>query len=244
MEPVTPRRLLAVETATRVLSVAVLDGEAGRPLAEITTEDPRPHSERLLPALDRVLALAGTPLEAVDAFAVSIGPGSFTGLRIGLATLKAFAFGSPRPVAAVPTLAALATRAAGAEGPVAATLDARRGEVYAACWKTAAAEGEPVVPESVWRPEALAARLPRPCTLLAGEDADEAARRVAEAAGSGVRVLAGEAARPRAACVGLLGLRILAAGEAVPAEALAPRYLRRAEAEARRTGRPLEEPPA
>lgn len=240
--PLTPRRLLAVETATRALSVAVLDGEAGTLLAEVRSADSRPPSERLLPAVDEVLARARTPLAEVDAFAVSIGPGSFTGLRIGLATVKAFAFGTGRPVAPVSTLAALAARAAEAEGPVASALDARRGDLYAACWPAAAAEGAPLVPESVWRPEELAVRLPRPCTLVAGEDAEAAARALAGAAEGGLHVLAGEAARPRARDVGLLGLRRLAADGGVAAEALAPRYLRRAEAEARRTGRPLEEP--
>jgi tRNA threonylcarbamoyladenosine biosynthesis protein TsaB len=238
---VTPGRLLAVETATRVLSVALLDGSSGVLLAEISTEDPRPHSERLLPAVDRVLALAGTALDEVDAFAVSIGPGSFTGLRVGLATVKAFAFGSGRPVAAVPTLAALAARAAGAPGCVAAALDARRGELYAACWKTWEAEGAPRVAESVWGPEALARRLPRGTTLVVGEDVDAPAHAVAEA-GQELRLLTGAAARPRALDVGRLALRQLAAGEGLPAHAVVPRYLRRAEAEARRTGRPLEDP--
>jgi tRNA threonylcarbamoyladenosine biosynthesis protein TsaB len=237
---VIPERLLALETATRVLSVAVLDGATGALLAEVTTEDPRPHSERLLPAVDRVLALAQTPLDAIDAFAVSIGPGSFTGLRIGLATVKAFAFGTARPVAAVSTLAVLAARAAGVEGAVAAALDARRGELYAAAWKDADPEGAPLVPESVWTPGALAAALPRPCLLVAGEDAEAAAEAVGAEAGPGLRLLAGPGARPRALDVGLLGLRRLAAGEGVAAEALVPRYLRRAEAEARRTGQPLE----
>jgi len=241
---VTPRRLLAVETATRALSVVVLD-ESGALRAEVEeAEDPRPHSERLLPALDAVLARSGSGLDAMEAFAVSIGPGSFTGLRIGLATLKAFAFGTGRPVAPVPTLAVLAAQAEEPDAPVAALLDARRGEVYAAAWARpgAAAEGAPPrVEESVWRPEALAARLAPGTVLVAGEDAGPVAREVA-ARVRGARIVEGPAARPRAAWVGRLGLRLLAAGEGVAAERLVPRYLRRAEAEARRTGRPLEDP--
>lgn len=241
----TPRRLLAVETSTSLLSVALLEGESGTLLAELTRERAGAHAEALLPAVEHLLTWTAIPLEAVDAFAVSVGPGSFTGLRIGLATVKAFAFGTSRPVAAVSSLAALAARAAGAEGPVAAALDARRGELYAACWKGPEAEGEPLVAESVWRPEALADALPDAVLLLAGEDAEPAARETAETAaleGKRVRVLTGSVARPRASDVGRLGLRQLAAGQGLAAAEVVPRYLRRAEAEARRTGRRLEDP--
>jgi tRNA threonylcarbamoyladenosine biosynthesis protein TsaB len=234
-----PSLLLAVETATRVMSVALLDGE--RVVAEISSDEARVHSERLLPAIDRLLELANTPLDAVGAFAVSIGPGSFTGLRIGLATVKAFAFDEARPVVAVPTLAALCAAAAGAAGPVAALLDARRGEVYAAA---VAAPGEPetvVLPDSVFTPEALAERLPRGTLVVVGEDTEPAFARLAALRPDLRRLPAGEGAA-RAARVGWIGRRLLAAGAAKPAAELAPRYVRRAEAEARRTGEALEPP--
>jgi len=220
------------------MSVALLAGE--RLVAEITTEDARLHSERLLPAIDRLFAFAGTSLDAVGAFAVSIGPGSFTGLRIGLASVKAFALDERRPVAGVSTLAALCAAAAGARGPVAALLDARRGELYAAACAFA---GEPVpslVADSVFTPEALAAALPREATLVIGEDAAAGAAQLLALRPDLVALGAGECAA-RAARVGRLGRALLAAGRAVPAAELVPRYLRRAEAEARRTGEALEE---
>ncbi len=232
--------LLAVETATRVMSVALLSGE--RLVAELTSEDARLHSERLLPAIDRLLALADTTLDAVGAFAVSLGPGSFTGLRIGLATVKAFAFDERRPVAGVPTLAALAAAAAGAPGPVAALLDARRGELYAAA---CAFPGEPrpsLLADSVFTPEALAEVLPRDATLVIGEDAAPAATRLG-ALRPDLRPLPAALGAARAERVGRLGRALLAAGERIPAAELVPRYVRRAEAEARRTGEPLEERP-
>jgi tRNA threonylcarbamoyladenosine biosynthesis protein TsaB len=226
--------LLAVETATRVLSVALLEGEALR--AELSTVDPRAHAERLLPAIDALLAQAGVGLDAVGAFAVSIGPGSFTGLRIGLATVKGLAFDTGRPVAAVPTLAALAA-GAGASEPTAALLDARRGEVYAALWDP---QSEALLLEGVYAPAELAALLPPRCAVLAAEDAGSAAAEVVARLGAGARLLAGPGALARAWNVGRLGARLLARGSAVAAEALVPRYLRRAEAEARRTGEALE----
>jgi len=219
------------------MSVALLEGD--RAVAEITSDDTRVHSERLLPAIDRLLELAGVSLDAVGAFAVSIGPGSFTGLRIGLATLKAFAFDETRPVAAVPTLAGLCAAAAGASGPVAALLDARRGELYAAA-VAAAGDPEPtLLPDSVFTPEELAARLPAGALLVVGEDAEPGAARLLALRPDLRRLAPGEGAA-RAARIGRLGHALLAAGRAVPAAELVPRYVRRAEAEARRIGQPLE----
>jgi len=232
--------LLAVETATRVMSVALLDGE--RVVAEIAGDDERVHSERLLPAIDRLLELAGVSLAEVGAFAVSIGPGSFTGLRIGLATLKAFALDEARPVAPVSTLAALCAAAAGARGPVVALLDARRGEVYAAAVARAGDVEPTLLPDSVFTPEELAVALPPETTLVVGEDAEPAAARLALLRPGLLRLAAGEGAA-RAARVGRLGRAVLAAGLAVPAAELVPRYVRRAEAEARRTGEALERVP-
>jgi tRNA threonylcarbamoyladenosine biosynthesis protein TsaB len=217
-----------------VLSVALLEGDTLR--AELTSEDARGHAERLLPAIDALLAEAGADLSALRAFAVSLGPGSFTGLRVGLATVKGLAFASGRPVAGVPTLAALAAGAGCAE-PTLALLDARRGQLYAGLWDP---EREALLHEGVYTPEQLAARLPGGCAVVAGEDAAPAAAELVARLGAGARVLPPPAGLARAEAVGRLGARLLARGEAAPAEALVPRYLRRAEAEARRTGEPLE----
>ena len=229
--------ILALETATPFASVALL--RRGALLAEFTTTGARPHSERLLPAVDHVLAAAGVGLAEVGAFAVSIGPGSFTGLRVGVATLKGLAFGDARPVAAVPTLAALAASAAGSAEPVLACLDARRGEVYAAVWAPGGTAWAPLVPEGLFTPAALARVAPRPCTLVGCPGEEALLESVCDALGGGAR-LSGPAP-PRAFHVGRLGLVLLERGETVAVSRLAPRYLRRAEAEARRTGEALEE---
>lgn len=232
--------LLAIETATRVMSVAVQRGDTL--LAEITTDDARVHSERLLPAVDQALALAGLPLAGIDAFAVSVGPGSFTGLRIGLATVKAFAMGGARPVAAVATLRALANGAVGCTGPVAALLDARRGEAYGAVYADAglgASETAVTVGEGVYTPETLAPKLPEGSALLGGEGAAPFVERLL-ALRSDCRALPESAGVARASRVAAVGLRLLRDGHGVSADALVPRYVRRAEAEARRTGQPTE----
>jgi len=240
--------VLAVESATAVAEVAVL--EAGRLRGEATAPPGRPHAAALLPAVEAALAEAGCRLEDVEAFAVSIGPGSFTGLRIGLATVKAFVLGDDRPAAAVPTLAALAwplRPRGGGEVGILACLDARRGELYAAGYRGSQAGLAPWIPESVWRPEELAKRAAErfagqdESLWLVGEALEEVEAALREGGGTALvhRAPPGSE-RPRARAVGELGLRMLGRGEGGPARHLVPRYLRRAEAEARRTGRALE----
>jgi tRNA threonylcarbamoyladenosine biosynthesis protein TsaB len=230
-----PDLILAVESATSALGVALLRGEV--PLEERESAGPAPPSERLLPAIDAVLRAAGVRLEDVGAFAVSVGPGSFTGLRVGIATVKGLAFGAETPVAAVPTLAALALPALDGVAPVAALLDARRGEVYAAVF---APDGRPLAPDAVLTPAALAERLPPGTKVVLGEGAAFAGAALAARLGARIRVLDPPLGLARARAVGILGARALARGEGIPAHRVAPTYIRRAEAEARRTGHPFE----
>jgi tRNA threonylcarbamoyladenosine biosynthesis protein TsaB len=218
---------LALETASSYASVALLEGE--RLIAEVGASGARPHSARVLPAIHSLLELAGASVSDLGGYAVSVGPGSFTGLRVGVATVKGLAFGDAAPVAAVSTLAAVASSAIVSDLPVLACLDARRGEVYAAVWS---ANREVLVPEGVYGAAALAEQLPGRCVLVgcAGEEP------VLEGLAAQLPVTLAPPQPLRAWWVGVLGARLLAAGEGVPASELAPRYVRRAEAEVRRTG--------
>jgi len=171
---------------------------------------------------------------------VSIGPGSFTGLRVGAATAKGLAFGAGRVVAAVPTLAALAAKGAAlAPAPqVVAVLDARRGELYAAAHR-----GDDPLAPPLWGPtvvasEALAERIaaePGPVAVV-GEGVGALAAALGSRCRPKVRWLAAPEGGPDAAWVGRLGARLLAAGAGLAPAELAPVYVRRAEAEVRRTG--------
>jgi tRNA threonylcarbamoyl adenosine modification protein YeaZ len=131
---------LALDTSHRTGSVAVARGEVL--LGEIVFDASDTHSATLLPAVDACLRIAGVLLGGIDRFAVSSGPGSFTGLRIGLATVKAFAAVNRRPVVAVASLEVLAAAIPFSRHPVLALIDARRGEVYGALYDTG--EGAPV----------------------------------------------------------------------------------------------------
>ena len=100
--------VLGVETATRTGSVAVVDEEGL--IGEYTLNLSITHSERLLPAIDQVLKATNTPFSDIDALAISLGPGSFTGLRIGVSTIKGLSLAGQKPVVGIPTLDALAQK--------------------------------------------------------------------------------------------------------------------------------------
>src|SRR4029450_1777971 len=121
-------KLLAVESATLSGGAAILDGD--RLLGEITLNIAITHSERLLSAVDRLLADCGLAPADLEGLAVSVGPGSFTGLRVGLATGKGRGMARELPTPPVPTLDALAARLPFADAPVCPILDARKNEVY------------------------------------------------------------------------------------------------------------------
>jgi tRNA threonylcarbamoyladenosine biosynthesis protein TsaB len=230
--------LLALESATNLAGVALLRGDVV--LGAFESDTGQQHSERLLPMVDALLREHALGLGDLEAFAISIGPGSFTSLRIGLSTIKGLAFGSDVPVAPVSTLEALAA-AAGEPGPIAACLDARRGELYAGAWATPGAEPDQVVPESVYTPHELLEQLPEGSRIV-GEGValfEEEQRARAADRGIDVEPVAG-ATRPSAVAVGRLGLGALARGEGQRAEELVPRYVRRAEAEVQRTAQRFE----
>lgn len=145
--------LLAVDTATPAVTVALHDGT--RVVAESGQVDARRHGELLMPAVDRVLTAAGVKLDAVTDVVVGVGPGPYTGLRVGLVTAATFGSVLSVPVHGLCTLDALAY-AAGLEGPFAVATDARRKEVYWARYEDARTRtGEPAVD----RPADIAGRL-------------------------------------------------------------------------------------
>ncbi len=119
--------VLGLDTAAGACSAAVLDGE--RLLAQRCETMVRGHQERLAPLVQETMAQAGLPFAALDRIAVTVGPGSFTGVRVGLAFAKGLALALDRPCIGVGTLDALAA-SAGPDGLVAAVIDAKRGQVY------------------------------------------------------------------------------------------------------------------
>jgi tRNA threonylcarbamoyladenosine biosynthesis protein TsaB len=139
-------RTLAFDTATRATAVALVDTDTGLALEE--RDDPEPglrpaHATRLLPAIAALLERSGAGWERIDRIAVGVGPGTFTGLRIGVATARALGQARGLPLTGVSTLQSLALGARDADhdhAVVAAVIDARRREAFLAAWTTAAIE--------------------------------------------------------------------------------------------------------
>ena len=123
-------RILAIETATRTGGVAIVEGNEVRGSLVLNTS--KTHSERLLKAVDFLLGECTLKIADMDGIAVSLGPGSFTGVRIGLACAKGLAFASEKPLVGVSTLEALALRSAETKILLCPIIDARRGEIFGA----------------------------------------------------------------------------------------------------------------
>jgi tRNA threonylcarbamoyladenosine biosynthesis protein TsaB len=121
-------KILAVDTATKICSVAMIDD--GSLLVELTTGRNETHSKHLLEIIITVIAMSGLEVSDVDGFAVTIGPGSFTGLRIGISTIKGLAFAGDKPVVGISSLDALAWQCAHSAYLICSILDARKAEVY------------------------------------------------------------------------------------------------------------------
>jgi len=151
-------KVLAIDTSTRVASVAVVDGDVT--LAQ-TVDDSGDQSDRLIGEIDDILREAALPIESVDAIAVGAGPGSFTGLRIGMATAKGLAFALDKPLWAVSSLAALASQAVLSADArhIAAVVDARRKEIFVGLFVASTLEA--VGGEAVMAPAELSAALER-----------------------------------------------------------------------------------
>jgi tRNA threonylcarbamoyladenosine biosynthesis protein TsaB len=137
--------------------VAITDG--GELLAERPSQIPGDHTSRLVGDIGDLLSSCGIATCDIEGIAVAIGPGSFTGLRVGLATAKGLAFSIPCRIAGASSLRSLALNGAGFDGVVVPLIDARRGELYAAAYRVdAAGEMEEVIPECVLAPESLLKR--------------------------------------------------------------------------------------
>src|SRR5690554_2851797 len=126
-------KILAIDSSSVVAGVAVLADD--QLLYEAYHHHKRNHSEILLPLIEEALLSSGIHLSELDLYAVSGGPGSFTGLRIGISTIKGLAQAVEKPVVSVPTLDALAWNSIGMEGLICPIMDARRDQVYTSLYR-------------------------------------------------------------------------------------------------------------
>jgi tRNA threonylcarbamoyladenosine biosynthesis protein TsaB len=216
---------LAIDTATPQVSVA-LGGPEGV-MAELNLRPGPRHGEVLAPAIESVLRLAGARIEAVGRVGVDVGPGLFTGLRVGVATAKALASALEVPVVPCTSLDLLAHPHRGAGLPVASVVDARRGEVFWALYQPALGGSAMVqnTDPAVAGPNEVAGSLPYAAdkVLVVGDGARRYAGEFERV--SGVRLAGAEFDHPRASVL----LALVASRPARPADKVTPTYLRGAD---------------
>jgi len=221
-------RLLAVDTSTPTEGVAALDGETAR--AVIHTTSAQTHARRLMSTVDSALTMAGMTIEDCDGFAVTVGPGSFTGLRIGISAVKGFALATNKPVVGVSTLEALAAGIPGLSGRICPLLDARKGQVYAALYQCGGEGLEVIEPPRVVDPEMWLRRVDGPC-LFVGDGVGAYRHLIEERVVSGARFAPPCFHAPNACVVGRIGIREFERGNTVPVDRLTPLYIRKSDAE-------------
>ena len=158
-------KVLAIETATLAGSAAVVDDELGL-IGEVRVDVRIAHAERLMPSIQWLMDSSRTSIKDIDAFAVSIGPGSFTGLRIGLSTAKGLSYAAKKPLVPVRTLDAFARTLPYCSHLICPLFDARRNEVYGAFYKWEDGRSVKIMPEIAIGPEELLKMIKEPVVIL------------------------------------------------------------------------------
>ena len=224
--------ILAIDTSTKSASIALLrDNEI---LSEIFVNLDVNHSAVLLPALDHLLRLSRIEPGGIDLFACTIGPGSFTGLRVGASTIKGLALATGKPIAGVSTLEALAFNITGAEISVCPMLDAKKDQVYTALYRI----GGDYTLEKIESERVTGVRDFLQCidenVIFVGDGAVKYAGLISEMLPGKSYFASACHQHVRAGVVGLLGRKKYSEGDVLDSVTFAPVYLRVSEAEMRR----------
>lgn len=239
-------KILALDSSGLVASAAVV--EDGVLIAEYTTDYKKTHSQTLLPMLDEIRQMIDLDLHTIDAIAISAGPGSFTGLRIGAATAKGLGLALNLPLVEVPTLEGLAFNLWGTDKLVCPIMDARRNQVYTGIYEFCKAEA---AEDGSFEQQLVMHCVKEQCTSIVDELVDELNRLGREVIflGDGVPVYLRQITegmkvpfsfapaannRQRAASVASLGAIYYAQGKTVTAAEHEPEYLRKSQAERER----------
>lgn len=221
---------LALDSTAKAVSAALLDGDTC--IGKAFADDGNTHSCTLLPMIEALLKDASLAVDDVDLFAASAGPGSFTGVRIGAATLKGLAYGRNKPCAPVSALYALSLNLRDTNGIVCALMDARRGQFYTATFSVQNGKVERLTPDAAESGEEIAARLRAyDGVTLVG---DGAAAALSFFDGLPVTLAPADRLLCDGESVGLAGLELYRAGKTVTDAEFAPTYLRLPQAERER----------
>ncbi|MBE3555024.1 MAG: tRNA (adenosine(37)-N6)-threonylcarbamoyltransferase complex dimerization subunit type 1 TsaB [Thermicanus sp.] len=223
---------LGIDTSNLPLGIALLS--EGKVLAEWTSNGEKNHSIRLMPAIAQVFKETGVPPEKTDLVAVAQGPGSYTGVRIGVATAKALAWAWGKPLVGISSLKALAHQVPFFPGLIVPFFDARRGRLYTAAYRWSQGALVEVIPENIFHIEELVERLKEDeeAVLFLSEDAEKGRDFLEKALKAKAFFLPGEYSLPRASHIARLGEIRYLDGEKEDL-LFTPNYLQRTEAEVR-----------
>lgn len=221
-------RILGIDTATMISGIGVT--EDGEIVADFRYDVKLTHSEVLLSYIEKLIKKLKLKLENFDGFSVSIGPGSFTGLRIGLATIKGLGFASGKPIVGIPTLDALAFGSRGCIYPLVPVLDAKKKQVYAAVYHTQDNEIKRKTSYFVVDPSDLIQRIPEEVAFT-GPGINVFRSEIKKKMGKKAHFLRGEKTLPSGAAVAYMGWEKIKQGEKDDLLLLEPIYVRKSEAE-------------
>ena len=221
-------KVLGIDTSTSCGSVGLIDN--GEAVSDYLLNIPVTHSERLLGAIELVLREASCPIESLDGWAIAVGPGSFTGLRIGVSTVKGLAFATGKPVTGVSTLDVLASQIAPTPYLICPILDARKKEVYTAFFRYEKSLIKRQSDYQAIRPEDLVRRI-KEQTIFLGDGA----RTYKDFLLDSLSLLALFPSAPlhlsHGSMLAKLGSELLQRGECLDLSTFAPIYVRPSEAE-------------
>ncbi len=223
-------KILAIDTSAKAASVAVC--EDGGLLCEMLVNNRITHSETLLPMVQSMLQCSRLALEEIDALAVSTGPGSFTGLRIGIAAIKGLSYALDKPCIPVSTLEALAHNLLDAEGVICPVMDARCNQVYNALFTCQNGMLSRLCPDRALMIEELQTELETlgSPVFLVGDGAQMCYNKLYQQSDK-IRLASPVTVMQRASSVGCIAAGLLARGQTVSSAALAADYLRLPQAE-------------
>ncbi|HTY21047.1 MAG TPA: tRNA (adenosine(37)-N6)-threonylcarbamoyltransferase complex dimerization subunit type 1 TsaB [Geobacteraceae bacterium] len=219
--------ILTIDTSTTVCSVALTMGD--RVVAETLLNMEKTHASRLLNLVDMILCVAGLDVKDLDGFAVALGPGSFTGLRVGIATVKGLALASNKPVCGFSSLAMLAMNIPWAAHPVCPMFDAKKKEVYTALYNCRELPS-PLINDCVVSPGDFLEKLEGDI-IFVGAGALTYRELIVDRLGARAFFAPLSANLPRASNGAELAKCVFAQGAAVLPAALVPCYIRPSEAE-------------
>ncbi len=229
-------KILAIETSTMLGGIAIMDDLSGL-IAEVRLNVKSTHSERLMTEIDHVLKQAELKVSDIDVFAIAIGPGSFTGLRIGLSTVKGFSYATGKPIVSVPTLEALAWNFPHCRHPVCTMLDARKKEVYSALFKWKDGGFTRLIDEVSIKVDRVLEDIKLSSdkkVVFTGEGAILYRDKIIEVMGNKAIFASPEKIVPSPANVASIGIKKAIKGEFSEPVSLVPFYIRRSEAELKR----------